>query len=125
MDIARGFLGIFVMLLVCYLLSNNRKAINWRLVAIGVAAQLILAVAVLKVPIINTVFDSIAGFFRMVLEFTEEGAKFMFGNIITDLNTFGYIFAFQVLPTIVFFSALTSILSVSYTHLTLPTKRIV
>jgi len=110
MDIARGFLGIFVMLLVCYLLSNNRKAINWRLVVIGVAAQLILAVAVLKVPVINTVFDSIAGFFRMVLEFTEEGAKFMFGNIITDLNTFGYIFAFQVLPTIVFFSALTSIL---------------
>ena len=110
MDIARGFLGIFVLLLICFLLSNNRKAINWRLVGIGIASQLVLAVAVLKVPFVSTLFDGIASFFRMVLEFTEEGAVFMFGNIITDTSTFGYIFAFQVLPTIIFFSALTSIL---------------
>ena len=109
-DIARGFLGIFVMLLLCYLLSNDRKAINWRLVIIGVSSQLILAVAVLKIPLLNQAFDTVAGFFRKVLEFTEEGAIFMFGNIVTDMNTFGYIFAFQVLPTIIFFSALTSIL---------------
>ncbi len=110
MDIARGFLGIFTMLLVCYVLSNNRKAINWRLVGIGIASQLALALAVLKIPLVSIIFDTIAGFFRQVLEFTEEGAVFMFGNIITDTSTFGYIFAFQVLPTIVFFSALTSIL---------------
>lgn len=110
MDIARGFLGIFVMLLICYLLSNNRKAIDWRLVGIGVTSQLVLALAVLKIPFVSTIFDGIAGFFRMVLQFTEEGAIFMFGNIITDTSTFGYIFAFQVLPTIIFFSALTSIL---------------
>lgn len=109
-DIARGFLGIFVMLLLCYVLSNDRKAINWRLVIIGVSSQLILAVAVLKIPLLNRAFDTVAGFFRKVLEFTEEGAIFMFGNIVTDMNTFGYIFAFQVLPTIIFFSALTSIL---------------
>jgi len=96
MDIARGFLGIFTMLLVCYLLSNNRKAISWRLVGIGIASQLILALAVLKIPLVSMVFDTIAGFFRQVLEFTEEGAVFMFGNIITDTSTFGYIFAFQV-----------------------------
>lgn len=110
MDIARGFLGIFVMLLICYLLSNNRKAIDWRLVGIGITSQLVLALAVLKVPFVSYAFDSVAGFFRMVLEFTEEGTIFMFGNIITDTSTFGYIFAFQVLPTIIFFSALTSIL---------------
>ncbi len=110
MDIARGFLGIFVMLLICYLLSNNRKAIDWRLVGIGVTSQLVLALAVLKIPFVSSIFDGIASFFRMVLQFTEEGTIFMFGNIITDTNTFGYIFAFQVLPTIIFFSALTSIL---------------
>ncbi len=110
MDIARGFLGIFTMLLVCYLFSNNRKAISWRLVGIGIASQLVLALAVLKIPLVSSVFDSIAGFFRQVLEFTEEGAIFMFGSMVTDTNTFGYIFAFQVLPTIIFFSALTSIL---------------
>ncbi len=110
MDIARGFLGIFTMLLICYLFSNNRKAISWRLVGIGISSQLVLALAVLKVPLISKVFDTIAGFFRQVLEFTEEGATFMFGSMVTDTNTFGYIFAFQVLPTIIFFSALTSIL---------------
>jgi len=69
MDIARGFLGIFTMLLVCYLLSNNRKAISWRLVGIGIASQLVLALAVLKIPLVSIVFDTIAGFFRQVLEF--------------------------------------------------------
>ena len=109
-DIIRGFFGIFVLLFVCYLLSNDRKAISWRLVGIGVASQLLLALAVLKIPLVSAVFDKVAGFFQMVLQFTEEGAVFMFGNIITDTSTFGYIFAFQVLPTIIFFSALTSIL---------------
>lgn len=110
MDIARGFLGIFTMLLICYLFSNNRKAISWRLVGIGIASQLVLALAVLKIPMVSSVFDTVAGFFRQVLEFTEDGAVFMFGSMVTDTNTFGYIFAFQVLPTIIFFSALTSIL---------------
>ena len=110
MDILRGFLGIFIILLICYLLSNNRKAINWRLVGVGMLSQLLLAVLILKVPFVSSIFDGIAGFFRLILEFTEEGAKFMFGNIVTDTSTFGYIFAFQVLPTIVFFSALTAIL---------------
>ena len=71
---------------------------------------MVLALAVLKIPLVSKIFDSIAGFFRQVLEFTEEGAIFMFGSMVTDTNTFGYIFAFQVLPTIIFFSALTSIL---------------
>ena len=103
-------LGIAVLLALGFLLSRNRKAINWALVTKGMLLQLVIAIAILKVPVINVIFDYIAKFFQSVLTFSSAGAKFLFGNIITDLNTFGYIFAFQVLPTIVFFSALSAIL---------------
>lgn len=108
--IVRGSLGIVVLLAICYLFSNNRRAINWRLVSMGVLLQIVLAILILKVPGISAVFDFIARFFREVLRYTEAGATFLFGNLITDQESFGYIFAFQVLPTIVFFSALSAIL---------------
>ncbi|MCF8237847.1 MAG: Na+ dependent nucleoside transporter [Saprospiraceae bacterium] len=110
MDFSRGILGLAVLLGIAFLLSRDRRAINWRLVGVGVLLQVLVAVAILKVPIINTMFDYVAKFFQAVLTFSSAGAKFLFGNIISDLNTFGYIFAFQVLPTIVFFSALSAIL---------------
>jgi len=110
LDLGRGMLGIAVLLALGFLLSRNRKAINWALVTKGMLLQLVIAIAILKVPVINVIFDYIAKFFQSVLTFSSAGAKFLFGNIITDLNTFGYIFAFQVLPTIVFFSALSAIL---------------
>jgi CNT family concentrative nucleoside transporter len=72
--------------------------------------QLTLALLLLKVPMVNLFFDKVAKIFTKVLNVSEAGAEFMFGNLVTDLNTFGYIFAFKVLPTIVFFSALTAIL---------------
>jgi CNT family concentrative nucleoside transporter len=106
----RGILGIAVLLGICFLLSKNRKAINWRTVAVGVIGQYLLAIAILKVPFINLIFDKIASFFTAILRFTEAGSKFLFGNLIADPNTFGYIFAFQVLPTVVFFSALSAVL---------------
>ncbi len=110
MDIIRGFLGITVLLLICFLLSNNRKAINWRTVGIGIGLQFVLALLILKVPFVRELFDYAAQFFQSILAFSNAGAEFIFGGLVTDTSTFGYIFAFQVLPTIVFFSAVTAIL---------------
>jgi len=110
LSLLRAGLGMAVLLGFCYLLSTNRRAINWRLVGGGITLQILLALLILKVPGVNLIFDYIAGFFQAVLQYTEAGAEFLFGSIINDQETFGYIFAFQVLPTIVFFSALSAIL---------------
>ncbi len=109
-DLLRGGLGIFVLLAICYLLSNNKKAIDWKLVGIGIIFQIILGVLLLRVPFINTAFDWLADGFVAILKFSEAGSEFIFGDLVTKTDSFGYIFAFQVLPTIVFFSALSSIL---------------
>lgn len=116
----RGTLGVVVLLGICYLLSANRKLINWRLVFVGIGIQVLLAIAILKVPFIKDIFEVIASFFVIVLDFTEEGTKFVLGNwpgnvqlvdgSSGDVVTVGYIFAFKVLPTIIFFSALSSLL---------------
>jgi concentrative nucleoside transporter, CNT family len=110
LDILRAALGICVLLGVCYLLSANRKEINWRLVGIGMGLQISLAILILKVPGVSTVFDVISDGFRKVIDFTTAGSAFLFGSIVQDTDSFGYIFAFNVLPTIVFFSALTAVL---------------
>jgi len=109
-SIARGALGMVFLLFVCFLLSSNRRKIDWRLVGTGLALQLIFAVLVLKVPLIASIFDWISDKVVTFLNFSEEGAEFLFGGLVTDMDTFGYIFAFKVLPTIVFFSAFTSLL---------------
>lgn len=109
-NILRGTLGIAFLLTLAWLLSTNRRAINWRLVGSGMALQLVFALGVLKVPIVNKIFDAIASFFVVVLDFTKAGSSFIFGSIIERTDTFGYIFAFQVLPTVVFFSALSAAL---------------
>lgn len=109
-DLFRASLGVSILLGICYLLSSNRKAINWRLVAIGMGLQLFLAFFILVVPGVSSIFDWISKGFTSVIAFTAAGSQFMFGNIVTDMSSFGYIFAFQVLPTIVFFSALTAVL---------------
>lgn len=116
----RALLGIIAMLGICYLLSNNRKAINWKTVGVGIGLQIILAIAVLRVPVIRQVFDFIASFFVVILDFTEAGADFVLGDWPDDVQirngatgelfNVGYIFAVKVLPTIIFFSALSSVL---------------
>jgi len=109
-DVLRGLFGVFVLLFVAYLCSANRKAIDWKLVGTGISLQLVFAILVLKVGFIRSIFAYISDFFVEILAFTREGSTFLFGNIITDVDSFGFIFAFQILPTIVFFSALTSLL---------------
>ena len=106
----RGILGMAVLILIAFLFSSNRKAINWKTVVIGLTIQLLIAVGVLKVPFIQAIFESVGKVFVSILDFTRAGSQFLFEGLVADMNTFGYIFAFQVLPTIIFFSALTSVL---------------
>ncbi|MCB0515629.1 MAG: nucleoside transporter C-terminal domain-containing protein [Chitinophagales bacterium] len=110
MHIIRGIIGIIFLIFVCYLLSSNRKAIDWKLVGIGILLQFVFAVSITKIPLVKSFFSFISSFFVAILKFSSTGAQFLFGNLITDTTTFGYIFAFQVLPTVVFFSALSSLL---------------
>lgn len=108
MSLLRAILGMAFLLGVAYLLSTNRKRIDWRLVATGIGLQLFLAVLVLKVPGASWIFEKISEVFVEILGFTESGVSFLFGGLVNGNS--GLIFALQVLPTIVFFSALMAIL---------------
>lgn len=105
----RGILGIVSLLLISILFSSNRRAINWKTVGLGIAFQLTIAIGVLKVPFIQAIFEKIGQVFVQILDFTKAGSEFLFGDMMNP-ETYGFIFAFQVLPTILFFSALTSVL---------------
>lgn len=110
-SLLRGILGMVVLLAIAIALSTNRKAINWRTVGFGLSAQLLLAIAVLKVEFVQKIFKGIGNIFLAVLDFTQKGTEFLFaafstGKIEASLNTF----AVSILPTIIFFSALTSVL---------------
>lgn len=121
--IARGMLGMVTLLGIAYLFSANRKAINWKTVSYGLLSQLILAVGILKgsdigfnaggrrfdLSFIGGIFDVVGKWFTKLLDFTRDGSEFLMGGLM-DVNSYGFIFAFQVLPTIIFFSALTSLL---------------
>ena len=87
----------------------KRRAINWGVVFIGLGIQIALAIGVLYVPFVKVFFEFIAKFFVKIMDFTGAGADFLFGSLL-DTSSMGYIFAFNVLPTIIFFSALTSLL---------------
>jgi CNT family concentrative nucleoside transporter len=109
-DVLRGILGIITLLFICYLFSRNRKNINWNVVWKGLLVQLIFAICILKVPFVQNGFEWLSSIFVTILGFTREGSLFLFGGLIDNIESFGYIFAFQVLPTIIFFSAITSVL---------------
>ena len=105
----RGVLGILFLLFIAYLLSNNRKAIPWRTVAIGLFFQIFIAIGVLKINFIKSIFETMGGFFIKVLDYTGEGTKMLLGEF-GNTETYGFIFVFQALPVIIFFSALSSVL---------------
>lgn len=106
----RGVLGMITLIFIAFLFSSNKKAVNWRIVGIGLTFQFLIAIGVLKVDFIKNIFEFFGSLFVQVLEFTRAGSKFLFEGLVVDMDTFGFIFAFQVLPTIIFFSALTSVL---------------
>jgi concentrative nucleoside transporter, CNT family len=105
----KGILGMFSLLVLAYFFSANKKAINWKTVGIGILVQLILAIGVLKVGFVKSLFEFVGGLFVKVLDFTRAGSEFLLGGMM-NVDNFGFIFLFQVLPTIIFFSALTSLL---------------
>ena len=109
-NLIRGFIGLIFLIFIAFIFSRNKNKINWNLVTKGLLIQIIFAVLILKVPIVQDFFEWFSKIFITILNFTREGSIFLFGDLITNTDSFGYIFAFQVLPTIVFFSALTSIL---------------
>jgi CNT family concentrative nucleoside transporter len=108
--VLHGLGAILFFIAVGYALSEDRRAINWRLVATGMALQLLFAFLVLGVPQVRVVFEYIAGVFQAILVWSEAGGKFLFGDMATDASKVGYIFAFRVLPTIIFFSVFSAIL---------------
>src|SRR5690606_27582154 len=107
-DIYRGLIGLIFLLVICYLLSSDRRSINWRLVGAGMLIQIVLAILILQVPFIRSAFGVIVNFFVIMIEAVEDAAIFLFGDLARPEETFG--FAFTLLPTIIFFSALSSLL---------------
>ena len=108
-SLLRGVTGMLVLIFIAFLMSNNRRAISWKTVGIGLFIQILIAVGVLKINFIKNIFEILGGFFIKVLEFTGEGTKMLLGEF-GNIETYGFIFVFQALPVIIFFSALTSIL---------------
>ena len=108
-SVLKGLVGIISLILVAVLFSRNRKAIDWKLVIIGLILQFLLAICILFVPFVEDIFTVLGKIFIKIMGFTGEGATFLLGNLM-NVHSFGYIFAFQVLPTIIFFSAFSSLL---------------
>lgn len=121
--ILRGIIGIGVLIGIAFLLSNNRTKVNWRLVGTGLGLQILFAILIIKGEVLGSYssplgwpkqfFSWVSSFFVLVLNFTGEGAKFVFGDLAISPGqdgSLGMFFAFQVLPTIIFFASLMSIL---------------
>jgi len=121
-----GFVGLAILLGIAYLASNDRSAIPWRIVAWGLGLQVVFALFILRTPIGFAIFDRMGRAVESLMAFSDEGARFVFGRLadpayietigrtvsdpIDFANRFGMIFAFRILPTIIFISALFSIL---------------
>lgn len=105
-----SFIGIFVFLGICYLISENKKKVRFKLVFAGIIIQFIFAFLILKTSIGKITFEKLSDFITAILGFTKNGSEFLFGGLVNNVDSFGYIFAFQVLPTIIFFSSLMAVL---------------
>jgi concentrative nucleoside transporter, CNT family len=117
MDKLIGLVGIVVLLGCAYALSNNRKAINWRTVGVGLGLQTLLAVFVLKTSVGKSMFQVLGAWVTKVLEFSNQGAEFVFGPLAMNdkvAKAFdipgGFIFFFKIIPTIIFVAVLVNIL---------------
>ena len=110
MAIARGSIGLLILILIAYIFSGNRKAISWSLVAKGFAIQFVFAIGVLHSKTVAKIFDTVSNVFVKVIGFTQAGTDFLFASFISGQIESPLInFVVQVLPTIIFFSALTSL----------------
>jgi CNT family concentrative nucleoside transporter len=107
--IAFGLFGLAMLIGIAWLFSNNKRAVDWKLVGTGVALQITFAAIVLKLPLGREVFNGIATGFVKLLDYVNVGSTFIFGSFM-DTSKFGFVFAVQVLPTIIFFASLTGVL---------------
>ncbi len=107
MEYLRGLAGLFFLIMVAFAFSQNKKAIDWRLVGIGIFLQIVFGLLITKVDLVAAGFSWISEKFVILLSFANEGSKFLFGDFV-DTSKFGFIFAFQVLPTVIFFSTVTA-----------------
>ncbi len=107
--VLRGLLGMFSLIAIAWIFSSNRRAIAWKVVIIGLLIQVSLAAGILYLGPVRYAFEFVGKIFVSILDFTKAGSVFLLGGLM-DSETYGFIFAFQVLPTIIFFSALTSLL---------------
>ncbi|NVK83942.1 MAG: NupC/NupG family nucleoside CNT transporter [Cytophagia bacterium] len=115
MDILRAVLGLAILVGIAYLLSGNKKGISWRLVGVGVVLQVIIALLISKVPIVQTGFDALSRGFVTFLNFALDGAEFLYGDLSKNSDSvegtrhsLGFLFVFQALPTVIFFSSVTA-----------------
>ncbi len=107
--IMRGLLGMVVLLAIAVACSSNQKKIPWKTVGIGLLIQLTLAIGILRIGWVQQIFEGIGKLFVSILDFTNAGSIFLFGDLM-NADSYGFIFVFQILPTIVFFASLTSLL---------------
>ncbi|MCH1454369.1 MAG: Na+ dependent nucleoside transporter [Flavobacteriaceae bacterium] len=107
-SLGKGILGMLVLILMAYTLSNNRKNIPWKIVGLGLLLQIVIAIAVIKISWIKGFFEYVSGFFVKVLEYTQVGTQMLLGEF-ANSDEYGFVFVFQALPIIIFFSALTSL----------------
>lgn len=115
MDYLRGLLGICFIIAIAYLLSGNRRAVDWRLVLIGISIQLVIGVIIGKVQFAQVAFGYVSEKFVTFLSFAAKGAEFLYGDLSKNSagdasvkHSLGFLFAFQALPTVIFFSAVTA-----------------
>lgn len=108
MDILRGIIGLGVLIGIAFLFSRNKRAIDWRLVGTGILLQVIFALLITKVGFVAQAFNWISEKFVIFLSFSGDGARFLFGDFLMDVDSVGFIFAFQVLPTVIFFSTVST-----------------
>jgi concentrative nucleoside transporter, CNT family len=115
MDIIRGLVGLAILISIAWLFSSNRKAIDWKLVGIGVVLQLVFGLLIMKVDFVAEIFNKISTVFVIFLDFSKSGAEFLFGDLAKNSganpdakHNLGFLFAFQVLPTIIFFSTVSA-----------------
>lgn len=106
----RGVLGMALIICIAYLFSSDKKRIPWKLVGFGILAQLLIAIGIIYVPAVQWIFDVVSSGFVSILDFTRAGSTFLLGDKLMDSQSFGFVFLFQILPTVIFFSALTSVL---------------
>lgn len=108
MDYIRALFGILALVGFAFIFSRNKKAIDWRLVAIGITLQALFGFLITQVDFVARGFSYISEGFVIFLNFSEDGARFLFGDLVDPTGSWGFIFAFKVLPTIIFFSTVTA-----------------